>query len=430
MTIKLKDIASAPWNPRADITPESVAELAADIEKNGLIQPITIWKDADGEWLCIAGNRRLAALQEINKGSQIVLSPDHYIVFGGTEAEARALTFRENHHRLNLTPLGEAAQIAQFVADGMTIRDAALALGITETKARRRARLNDLADAWKKRDNLTVDVLEKIATYPTDVQEKVAKSIWSGALTWRDIGPRFNEVTRYLDVAKFDRTACAKCLKRTGAEADLFGIADGALGYCTDCECFKAKKSAYEDAEVAKVTRGANEVVRCDGYWDMPDDEETSEKRTKDHPCAYVYFDRDGEVKVRYGESKAAKEAREAAEDAEREARDAEEAKERECINGIVKKLKDATYNADEDGRAKVEDVISATISNADENVTAWLVGLAVNDVCGWNGPQSYAQLVRILPELATLAGLTDADRAYLLDEYPETDEDGEDEDE
>ena len=42
MKIALKDIIPAPWNPREDITPESVAEIAESIKAQGLINPVTL----------------------------------------------------------------------------------------------------------------------------------------------------------------------------------------------------------------------------------------------------------------------------------------------------------------------------------------------------------------------------------------------------
>ena len=115
MKIALKDIIPAPWNPRADITPESVAEIAESIKAQGLINPVTLWRDGNsGAWVCIAGNRRLAALRVV-LGEDAEIDDTDYATFEGSEGEAKAITFSENHHREQITPLGEAAQINGFL---------------------------------------------------------------------------------------------------------------------------------------------------------------------------------------------------------------------------------------------------------------------------------------------------------------------------
>ena len=274
MKIALKDIIPAPWNPRADITPESVAEIAESIKAQGLINPVTLWRDGGGAWVCIAGNRRLAALR-VAFGEDAEIDDGEYATFEGSEGEAKAITFSENHHREQITPLGEAAQIKGFIDSGLSIESAAAALGISASKARRRARLVSLADAWKSRTDLDVTVLERIAAYPVDVQDRVAKHIWSGAKTWREMATSFDLESRDLDTAKFCTGDCAACLKRTGVEADLFGVADGKLGRCLDKACFDARRYKWLEGEIAKATDGAKDVVRCDRSWDMPDEDET-----------------------------------------------------------------------------------------------------------------------------------------------------------
>lgn len=59
--IEVAKLKLAPWNPRSEITPESVADLAASIKSLGMIQPVVAMIDADGGATLIAGHRRLAA---------------------------------------------------------------------------------------------------------------------------------------------------------------------------------------------------------------------------------------------------------------------------------------------------------------------------------------------------------------------------------
>ena len=138
MKIALKDIIPAPWNPRADITPESVAEIAESIKAQGLINPVTLWRDDGGAWVCIAGNRRLAALRVVfGEGAEI--DDGDYATFEGSEGEAKAITFSENHHPEQITPLGEAAQIPGLIDSGLPTAAAPAAPRTSAPTARRRA---------------------------------------------------------------------------------------------------------------------------------------------------------------------------------------------------------------------------------------------------------------------------------------------------
>ena len=60
--ISVGELTTCPWNPRGEITPESVKDLTASIQARGLLQNIGVWKrpDAPGYYV-IFGNRRFVA---------------------------------------------------------------------------------------------------------------------------------------------------------------------------------------------------------------------------------------------------------------------------------------------------------------------------------------------------------------------------------
>lgn len=53
-----------PYQPRQHFDEEALAELAASIEKIGIVQPITVKRTADGRYQLIAGERRLRASKQ------------------------------------------------------------------------------------------------------------------------------------------------------------------------------------------------------------------------------------------------------------------------------------------------------------------------------------------------------------------------------
>ena len=70
MMINEKSISFCPWNPRPEITDEDVAELAASIRDNGLLNRLSVIKAEDG-YIVFAGNRRLAACRLREAGEKL-----------------------------------------------------------------------------------------------------------------------------------------------------------------------------------------------------------------------------------------------------------------------------------------------------------------------------------------------------------------------
>lgn len=421
MTIKLNSIIPAPWNARTAITPESVAELAASIEAQGLLQPIVLWRPQadDGKLVCIAGNRRLAALVKLGKE----LEDGDWVQFIGNEAEARAVTITENLQRENLGIIEESKAVDALLTLGKSPTTVAASLGRSAAWVRRRAKVATLDEAWVKRaGEVEADALEHIAAYPAEIQRRVAKRMGSFGTKWSQFKAAFDGESRDLDEAKFDTKPCRACLKRTGAEADLFGVCDGKLGRCLDCECYEARREAWLEAAVKKAVGNA-ETVRVDYYWQMPSDEETSDKRTKKHPCAYVSVEDDGEVKVRWGESKAEREARRKAEDAKRDAERMEAAKEREREDEITDKL-DEWSRSGKDGEwpsglmGAVVKRLAEGLETVDREAFDFCANAIGEAVMNCSFGREWAEAVKALPEIAEAAGVSEDDAQYLVGRY------------
>jgi len=405
MTIKLKDIIPATWNTRGNITPDSVKELAASIREQGLIQPIVVWKNADGQWVCIAGNRRLVALREIG----YELDEADTVIFDGDENDAKMITVTENLQREDVGPVEEAALVAECLDAGMTAEEIAAKTGRSASWVNRRRKLIALSQEWKDAaGNFTALELEKIAAYPLDVQCRVAKAVSPDTATWATIQYNLDRESRDLDEAKFDTSPCRECVKRTGAEGDLFGVVDGKLGACLDCKCFEKLERARVDAAIADATKGAGEVVRVKYAWELPGKSESSYMRTNKHPCAYVH-EYNGEMIVRWGESQKAKKEREESKRAEREEKtDAENAK-RRAVNAVVEKL-DGFFDGDGDEwpEGLVGEVTKLIRKTADEDAAKFAVDAICAKICEWHDAREWAEVIGALPFAAGLAGLTD----------------------
>ncbi|MBL8879347.1 MAG: ParB/RepB/Spo0J family partition protein [Phycisphaerales bacterium] len=99
-----------PHQPRQAFPEASLAELAASIRENGVIQPILVRPAAAGEFELVAGERRLrAAIQ-----AGLVAIPA--IIREITDRESVELAIIENVQREDLGPLDRAAAYEQYVA--------------------------------------------------------------------------------------------------------------------------------------------------------------------------------------------------------------------------------------------------------------------------------------------------------------------------
>lgn len=426
--IKMADIKTAPWNARKGITPESVKGLAKSIEETGLINPITLWESPDGAMYCIAGNRRLEAFRHL--GIEEITEGVDFMFFVGDENDARQVTITENLQREDIGVLEEAALVESLVDLGMTAHQVAAQIGRPESWVSRRKKLLALDEAWKgKADGMTADALERIAEYPADVQKSVAKKCTYPVKTWKDVASYFSREDRGLDSAKFDTDACRACTQRTGQNTDLFGeVEDDGLGNCLCAKCYDRKLKAHQDECIRKATEAADEVVRLKWEWEMPND--ATDERTDEHPCAYVCVKWDGEVLVRWGESKKAKDEREAKEREEREAANAEENERHERLRNAVNRLGSAFSEPGEgeenDARFALEQELRLRIEGKADAETDMLVRFAMDalaDDYGYRRYEEWADICRALPFVPTLAGIAKDELDEFLSEYPATEE-------
>ena len=462
-------LVTAPWNPRTE------AELAADhpemqkllasIKARGVLQPIVIWEDAPGdEAFVIAGCRRFTAAKLAG------LKAIPAVKFEGlSEVEAREITRIENEVRFGVSPLKDAELIADMTGKfGYSVDEVAAHFGISSATIRRRARLMELVpeirEIAEQTGSITTDALERIALYPVETQLKCADSIGKTAkscanhnekVKWGAIKWDFERTTTSLDGAKFDTSGCVGCLKRSGAQGDLWGdVPKGSLGVCLDCECFGRKKGAAVLEKARQIAlKGAKgetfELIDGDAN-DLPEWRTNlatyaklfGEKRTKSRPAAWFWaYDYSGEVTVVWGPDNAAWAKFVAAEDARIEREKAEREKNQEAYRKESKKrgeLEDATeeafaeglndklgaltsYGPDEE-RAEFDDLAermhgAVSLSQGDELVV--ILSLALRGLGSLYDDDEYDTAVDYLAKSENLAKILNIDKA-AIEKYQE----------
>ena len=146
--IALELILPPRLQPRLDENDAGIKELAASIERHGLISPLTVVEE-NGKYRLLAGNRRLHAHRLLGRThaacNVIAPSPD-------LESE---ITLAENLFRLNLSPVEEAYAFAIHLEHTSQSHDElADQLGKERTYVTRRLLLLDL-------DNTTLGAIEE-----------------------------------------------------------------------------------------------------------------------------------------------------------------------------------------------------------------------------------------------------------------------------
>lgn len=337
--VKLTSLFPAPWNPREQITPESVSDLAANIKANGLLHNIGVWTDPKTGGLFVAyGNRRAVACGSI--GMEEV---DAKVYSDCSESEAQLLTRAENELRLDIDPLKDAELLGKLHESGMNEKEIAAHFGLPIARVCRRLKLVTLSEEFREliRNGyrFTTDALERISAFPKGVQ--IAASVGVGGYKidegtlfgWSDIADEFTAVTRDLDFKRF--SDCETCPKRTGAQPDLFGdMADASYGRCLDCACYKRHvEEEFQKKVDAAIDPAAVARVKIKHYYDL-NAYGTKRKPDAKNQVAYWAEGYNGGIHVVYGPSEDERKKRDAK---TRKARAAAEKKDAELRNRRTK---------------------------------------------------------------------------------------------
>lgn len=104
--IDLRDLHPNPDQPRKTFSEESLIELAASIERHGLIQPITVKRLDEGTYLLVAGERRFRAFERLGRSTIPAIV---------TTGDAEEIALIENIQREDLNPLEEAEALARMM---------------------------------------------------------------------------------------------------------------------------------------------------------------------------------------------------------------------------------------------------------------------------------------------------------------------------
>lgn len=117
-------IVPNPRQPRTHFNPEDLAELVHSVREFGVLQPVVVRKNGDGEYELIMGERRTRAAREAG------LASIPAIVRDTADEDLLRDALLENLHRSELNPLEEASAYQQLLDDfGITQEELATRIG-------------------------------------------------------------------------------------------------------------------------------------------------------------------------------------------------------------------------------------------------------------------------------------------------------------
>lgn len=100
--LPLSAIDSNPFQPRAEISAESLKSLVESIEHHGVVEPVLVRPIAGDRYQLVAGQRRLAAARQVG------LATIPAVVQDLTDEQVLVLSLVENLQREDLSPVDEA----------------------------------------------------------------------------------------------------------------------------------------------------------------------------------------------------------------------------------------------------------------------------------------------------------------------------------
>ncbi|WP_434991185.1 ParB N-terminal domain-containing protein [Xanthomonas melonis] len=226
-------------NVRKTVPRMSIPELAASVQRVGLLQNLIVIPTADGEhYEVVAGGRRLAALKLLAKKHRI--AKDWEVpclqVADGT---ARTASLTENVQREAMHPADQFEAFAALVAEGRPIEDIAADFSVTPLVVQRRLKLANVSPrlmADYRADAVTLDQLMALSITDDHAAQESAfydapqwqrqPSALRERLTEREIDAYRHPLVRFVGLDAYEQAG-------GGVRRDLFAEGDAGV-YLTE----------------------------------------------------------------------------------------------------------------------------------------------------------------------------------------------------
>ena len=217
----------------------SIPELAASIQRVGLLQNLIVIPASDGEhYEVVAGGRRLAALKLLAKKHRIAKDWD-VPCLQVADGTARTASLTENVQREAMHPADQFEAFAALVAEGRPIEDIAADFSVTPLVVQRRLKLANVSPrlmADYRADAVSLDQLMALAGTDDHAAQEAAyydapqwqrhPSHLRERLTEREIDAYRHPLVRFVGLDAYEQAG-------GGIRRDLFAEGDAGV-YLTD----------------------------------------------------------------------------------------------------------------------------------------------------------------------------------------------------
>lgn len=278
--IKLDDIIDKE-NPRKDLEPEALRQLANSIKEHGLLEPVSVAGPVDGKYTLILGRRRFKAskLAECETIRAIVINSSTNHPTGVMSA----IQLTENIQRQDLNPVEEGEAFQEMRKVKIPVKAIAAKISKPEAYVEKRLAILAAGDDVKKalrNGDIRLGHALALARVVGGEQSKLLKQAVKQKMSVGDlvnsIGRGNSAASVFLNDAIFDRNACNGCKHNGGEQAILFET-EGLKGHCLNPSCYTKKhnevinslKKKLDDAKVVRLenaygNRGYSELYHAE----------------------------------------------------------------------------------------------------------------------------------------------------------------------
>lgn len=181
--LAINDLTPGMYQPRKDMSEEALAELAASIESQGIIQPIVVRQLADQSYEIIAGERRWRAAKKAG------LKKVPCLMKNVADNAAIAMALIENIQREDLNAIEEAQALERLQDEfELTHQQVADVIGKSRTTVTNLLRLNQLEESVKHlvaKNLLDMGHARAVLVLEKNAQAQVAQIIADKKMTVR-----------------------------------------------------------------------------------------------------------------------------------------------------------------------------------------------------------------------------------------------------
>lgn len=242
--LRASQIRKSRYQPREYLDANEMTELKESIKSLGLIQPIVVFEveGEEGVFELIGGERRWRAMTELY-GTDVEIP----VLIKDVPADvAEAMALSENIQRAQMSPAEEAAGASRLLGELKGDRDeTARKMGWSRTTLDKRlALMNCSANVRSALTFRKIDLghAELLAAVPQEQQDKVLEQMQKlpALPSVAQLKSMLEAVSKPLEKAIFDKTACTSCHHNSENQKALFGESIS-TGNCTNGSCYEDK---------------------------------------------------------------------------------------------------------------------------------------------------------------------------------------------